>query len=90
MQALLSLCLLATPALLIIAVHLLWRRNAQQARRFMWIIVAAIWAVSIVAWFNYSRQTDDVGLMVMGILSGATLFSALLATLTAGVIQWRS
>lgn len=90
MQLALSLLLLAAPALLVSAVHLLWRRDAAQARRFIWIIVAAVWAVSGMAWVSYAREDTDVGLMVSGILGGATLVSAVLATITAAVIQWRS
>jgi len=56
----------------------------------MWIIVAAVWTVSAVAWVNYAREQTDVGLMVSGIFGGATLVSAVLATIAAAVIQWRS
>jgi hypothetical protein len=43
-----------------------------------------------VAWLTYFQEETDVGLMVAGILAGATSGSAALATLVAAVIEWRS
>ena len=89
MNAAFSTLLLALPTLLVTAAFVLWRVRPARFRIAKWVVLGSAWAVT--AWFliSYSQQTNDVGLMVDGILGGAAFLSALLATIAAVFLSWR-
>jgi len=87
--AALSLLVLALPTLLVCAAFFLWQNHETRSSRAIWLIVGAVWVLSAWFWASYSRQQDDVGLMVEGILAGATTISAFVATLVAMFLLWR-
>ena len=89
MGAALSLLILSLPTLLVGAAFYLWREYLTRLRLAFWLVLGAVWAISAWFWASYSRQQDDVGLMVEGILAGATTISALVATLVAMFLLWR-
>lgn len=90
MSTFLGILLLALPTLLVIGLHLIWRDHAKRVTRLAWVIVGATWVAAIWFWIDYNRQTDDVGLIVNGIIAGALTLSALAATLAALVVAWRA
>ena len=81
----LALLMLAFPTVLVVAAYLI--PAAKWARRLIWPVLVAVWAIAAWLWFDYNRQMDDVGLMVSGIMAAAVSASAALATLLAAVLR---
>lgn len=84
-----SILMLASPTLLILAAWAFLRHRETLFRRLLLMIVGAVWALALYFWVSYSGQTDDVGLMVQGILAYAVSGSAFVATVVAVFLTWR-
>lgn len=83
MSAALSLLVLALPTLLVCAINYVARAVPTAALWASGLVVAGSWCVAIFTSLSYSRQQDDVGLIVHGLLAMAFGAAAVVATLAA-------
>ena len=76
----LFLLVLALPAAFVLLSRKLMRQRQKLWSGLSLTLVVLVWAVAAYLWVDYSRQQDDVGLIVQGIMAFAVTTSALLAT----------
>lgn len=81
MGSLAAILMLASPVVLVVAAYL--ALPAKWARILTLVCLALVWTLTAWLWIDYNRQTDDVGIMITGIMAAALSASAAVATLAA-------